>query len=228
MIRDACKQVVRPVVFGVSIIIIVYLPILSLRGVEGKMFRPMAFTVIFALLTSLVLALTMMPVLASLVLRRGVSEKETFVIRWAKRIYQPLLQCTIARPGLTILVASLVFGVSVWIALGLGAVFIPKLDEGSIALQAWRLPSVSLEQSIESTTKIEQVLRQFPEVSTVVSKTGRPEIATDPAGVEISDIFVMLQPHESVSAGRMASGQARSGGHSQKTNGRRSAARKTS
>ena len=199
VIRDACKQVVRPVVFGVSIIIIVYLPILSLRGVEGKMFRPMAFTVIFALLTSLALALTMMPVLASLALRRGVSEKETLVIRWAKRIYQPLLQYTIARPGLTMLVASLVFGVSVWIALGLGAVFIPKLDEGSIALQAWRLPSVSLEQSIESTTKIEQVLRQFPEVSTVVSKTGRPEIATDPAGVEISDIFVMLQPHETVS-----------------------------
>lgn len=200
LIRDACKQVVRPVVFGVSIIIIVYLPILSLRGVEGKMFRPMAFTVIFALLTSLALALTLMPVLASLALRRGVSERETFVIRWAKRAYQPLLHLAIRRPGSTILVAVLVFAVSVWIAFGLGAVFIPKLDEGSIALQAWRLPSVSLEQSIESTTKIEQVLRQFPEVSTVVSKTGRAEIATDPMGVEISDIFVMLQPHESVSA----------------------------
>ncbi|MHB8972715.1 MAG: efflux RND transporter permease subunit [Pirellulaceae bacterium] len=197
LIRDACQQVVRPVIFGVSIIIIVYLPILSLRGVEGKMFRPMAFTVIFALLTSLALALTLMPVLASLVLRSGVSEKETFVIRWAKRVYQPLLQRAMAHPGVTILFSGLVFGLSVWIAFGLGAVFIPKLDEGSIALQAWRLPSVSLEQSIESTTKIEKILRQFPEVSTVVSKTGRAEIATDPMGVEISDIFVMLQPHES-------------------------------
>lgn len=199
LIRDACKEVVRPVVFGVTIIIIVYLPILSLRGIEGKMFRPMAFTVIFALLSSLALALTLMPVLASLALRRGVSEKETLVIRWAKRVYEPLLHRAIARPGLTILVALLVFGVSAWIAFGMGAVFIPKLDEGAIALQAWRLPSVSLEQSIDGTTKIEQVLRQFPEVRTVVSKTGRPEIATDPAGVEISDIFVMLQPHESVS-----------------------------
>ncbi len=97
------------------------------------------------------------------------------------------------------LAAVLVFAASVWIALGLGAVFIPKLDEGSIALQAWRLPSVSLEQSIKSTTQIERVLRQFPEMSTVVSKTGHAEIATDPEGVETSDIFVMLQPHESVS-----------------------------
>jgi len=199
LIHDACRQVIRPVVFGVSIIIIVYLPILSLRGIEGKMFRPMAFTVIFALLTSLALALTLMPVLASLALRRGVSEKETFVVCWAKRVYQPLLQRAIRRPGMTIVIAAIVFAVSVWLAIGLGAVFIPKLDEGSIALQAWRLPSVSLEQSIESTTKIEQVLRQFPEVNTVVSKTGRPEIATDPAGVEISDIFVMLQPHEATS-----------------------------
>ena len=199
LIRDACREVSRPVVFGVGIIIIVYLPILSLSGVEGKMFRPMAFAVIFALLTSLVLALTFMPVLASLALRQGVSEKETFLIRWAKGIYRPVLRGAIARPLATVTVAVCVFVTSILIASGLGAVFIPKLDEGAIALQAWRLPSVSLEQSIESTTQLERVLIQFPEVITVVSKTGRPEIATDPMGPEISDIFVILEPHESLS-----------------------------
>jgi len=199
LIGSACKEVARPVVFGVGIIIIVYLPILSLQGVEGKMFRPMAFTVIFALLTSLVLALIFMPVLASFTLRRGVSEKETFVIRWCKRIYQPVLRYAIARPMGTVAVAVVVFALSTMIAARMGAVFIPKLDEGAIALQAWRLPSVALEQSIKSTTQVERVLKQFPEVITVVSKTGRAEVATDPMGVEISDIFVILEPQESLS-----------------------------
>ncbi len=199
LIGDACKEVARPVVFGVGIIIIVYLPILSLQGVEGKMFRPMAFTVIFALLTSLVLALTFMPVLASIALRRGVREKETFVIRWSKRIYRPVLHLAIAHPMATVVVSVVVFAVSAVIPAGMGAVFIPRLDEGAIALHAWRLPSVALEQSVKSTTQIERVLKQFPEVVTVVSKTGRAEVATDPMGVEISDIFVILEPQESLS-----------------------------
>ena len=120
-----------------------------------------------------------------------------FLIRWAKLIYRPVLARTLRHPVITVGTALLAFAVSLVVATGLGAEFMPKLDEGAIALQAWRLPSVALEQSIKSTTQIERVLKAFPEVTTVVSKTGRPEIATDPMGVEISDIFVMLAPrHE--------------------------------
>ena len=196
VLREAAKEVARPVVFGVGIIIIVYLPIFTLEGIEGKMFKPMAFTVVFALIGSLLLSLTLMPVLASFFLTRRISEKETFLIRWAKAAYVPLLKKAMAHPVATVSVAAACFAVSALVATRLGAEFIPKLDEGAIALQAWRLPSVSLEESIRATTQIEQVLKEFPEVETIVSKTGRPEIATDPMGVEISDILVMLKPRE--------------------------------
>ena len=194
VIRKACHEVARPVVFGVGIIMIVYLPILSLRGLEGKMFRPMAFTVIFALLTSLVLALTVMPVLGSIFLCRNVTEKETFLIRWAKQLYRPLLLKAMARPGLIMLTAAIVFGISAWLATGLGAVFVPRLDEGSLAIQAIRLPSVSLEASIEMMTAVEKSLKKFPQVISVVSKTGRPEIANDPMTVNLTDLFISLKP----------------------------------
>jgi cobalt-zinc-cadmium resistance protein CzcA len=193
VIRDACREVARPVTFGVTIILLVYLPILSLRGMEGKMFRPMALTVIFALLTSLLLALLLMPVLASLFLRT-VSEKEPFLVRWVKRVYQPLLEHVIAYPLPTLAVAVVLFVYSAGKAVYLGADFIPKLDEGAIVLQAMRLPSVSLEGSIKLTTQIEKALLKFPEVETVVSKTGRPEIANDPMTVNLSDIYVGLKP----------------------------------
>lgn len=193
VIRDACQEVARPVLFGVGIILLVYLPILSLRGLEGKMFKPMALTVIFALLTSLVLALTLMPVLASIFLR-SVSEEEPFVVRWVKWAYLPLLQMVIGRP-LTLVMGTLgVFLASVVLAMKLGAVFIPKLDEGSIAIQAVRLPSVSLETSVKMTIQIEKCLLKFPEVESVVCKTGRPEIANDPMTVNLTDIMVMLKP----------------------------------
>ncbi|MCE9565039.1 MAG: CusA/CzcA family heavy metal efflux RND transporter [Planctomycetes bacterium] len=195
IIRDASREVARPVVFGVGIILLVYLPILSLRGLEGKMFKPMALTVIFALLTSLVLALTIMPVLASIFLR-SVSEHEPFLVRWAKRIYRPLLLKAVNAPKLTFGIAAGLFMVSVVLALGLGAVFIPKLDEGTIAVQATRLPSVSLETSIEMTTKIEQCLMKFPEVDSVICKTGRPEIANDPMMVNLTDVMITLKPRD--------------------------------
>jgi len=196
LIREACHEVARPVVFGVGIIMIVYLPILSLRGLEGKMFRPMAFTVIFALLTSLVLALTLMPVLGSIFLRSNVKENETFLIRWAKRIYRPLLARALARPGLVVGIALATFALSAVAAMQLGAVFVPRLDEGSLAIQAIRLPSVSLEASIEMTTKMEKVLMSFPQVTSVVSKTGRPEIANDPMTVNLTDVLITLKPHD--------------------------------
>jgi cobalt-zinc-cadmium resistance protein CzcA len=196
VILEAGREVLRPIVFAVGIIIIVHLPVLTLQGVEGKMFRPMALTVVFALTGSLVLSLTLMPVLASLFLGTGVKEEETWFIRQAKRVYRPLLARTLRHPGITGSVAAGLFAVSVGVALLMGAEFIPRLDEGAVALQAWRLPSVSLEESVRNTTMIEKVLKRFPEVVTVVSRTGRAEIATDPAGVEVSDVYVILKPRE--------------------------------
>ena len=194
VIREAGQEVARPIVFAVGIIIVVYLPILTLEGIEGKMFRPMALTVVFALIGSLILALTVMPVLSSLVFRGKLSDHETWLIRLAKKGYEPLLKRTLRFPKLTLVVALTTFLGSLSLVPFLGTEFIPRLDEGSIALQAWRLPSVSLEESIQSTTMIETVLKEFPEVQTVVSRTGRAEIATDPMGVETSDIYVILDP----------------------------------
>ncbi len=196
LLRSACHQVARPVVFGGGIIMLVYLPILSLRGIEGKMFRPMAWTVIFALGTALVLALILMPVLASFFLRRKVSEKETFLIRWAKKGYGPLLNVAMRRPVPVAATAVVVFLASLWIAMDLGAVFVPKLDEEALAIQAIRLPSVSLESSVVTTGDIERTLRQFQPVDSVISKTGRPEIATDPMTVNLTDIIINLKPRD--------------------------------
>ena len=187
-------EVLRPIFFAVGIIIIVYLPILTLQGVEGKMFRPMALTVIFALVAALVLAFTVAPVFVSLFLRREVSDQETWVVRWTKRMYQPLLSQTLRHPAITAAAAAVIFAGSLALASLLGAEFIPKLDEGAIALQAWRFPSVALEESVKSTNRIGQILGQFPEVATVVPRTGRPEIATDPMGVEVSDVYIILKP----------------------------------
>lgn len=193
-VRAAAHQVARPVVFAVGIIMIVYLPLLGLRGVEGKMFQPMALTVVFALAGSLVAALTLMPVLASFFLHT-VSEKEPWLFRQAKRVYEPLLTRVLGHERLTFGAAVSVFAASLVLIPFLGAEFIPRLDEGAIAMQIWRLPSISLEESNAISTLAEQVLKEkFPEVETVVSRTGRAEIATDPMGVEISDTFVILKP----------------------------------
>lgn len=184
-VRQAAHQVARPVVFAVGIII-VYLPILALSGIEGKMFRPMALTVVFALSASLVCAPTLMPVLASFFLKR-VSEKEPFLFQIAKRLYVPLLDRSVAHERVTVGVAVGLFLASLGIAPLLGAEFIPRLDEGAIAMQIWRLPSISLEQSNEISTVAEKILKeQFPEIETVVFRTGRAEIATDPMGVDVS------------------------------------------
>ncbi|MFW6197608.1 MAG: efflux RND transporter permease subunit [Myxococcota bacterium] len=196
VVREAGREVARPIVFAVGIIMLVYVPVLSLQGVEGKMFRPMALTVLFALGASLVLALTFMPAVASMIFRRGVSEKETWLVRKAKALYEPLLHRVMRRRWVVLGAAGGVLAGAIAVVPFLGAEFIPRLDEGAIAVQAIRLPSVSLEQSVEATTRIEKTLHEhFPdEVRTVVSKTGRPEIATDPMGVEMSDIYVILHP----------------------------------
>ncbi len=193
-IRGACHEVARPVVFAVGIIMIVYLPILALRGIEGKMFRPMALTVVFALAGSLVCALTLMPVLASFFLKE-VSEHEPWLFRLAKRLYLPVLPRVMGRPRKTFGASLGVFIASLVLVPFLGAEFIPRLDEGAIAMQVWRIPSISLETSNKISTMVEQVVKkEFPEVDTIISRTGRAEIATDPMGVEISDTYLMLNP----------------------------------
>ena len=195
-VRAACLEVARPVTFAVSIIILVYIPILGLTGIEGKMFKPMALTVVFALMASLLCALTLMPVLAVLFLER-VRESEPWLFRLAKRIYRPLLDRAMRAPRTVAAIAVTVFLSGMSLVPFLGAEFIPRLDEGSIALQIWRLPSVSLETSNEISAKVESVLKaSFPEIDTVISRTGRAEIATDPMGVEISDTYVMLEPRD--------------------------------
>ncbi len=192
--REAGHEVARPILFAGAIVIIVFLPILSLRGLEGKMFGPMAFSFMSALVGALVLALTVMPVLVSLFLARKFSQKDALLVRWCKRAYDPVLKFAIGRPVYVVLSAVGALALGVLLAMGFGAEFVPKLDEGDMAIQAIRLPSVSLERSIEMTTAIEKALLDaFPvEVKSVISKTGRPEIATDPMGIEASDIFVIL------------------------------------
>ncbi len=194
-VRRASHEVARPVVFAVGIIMIVYLPILALRGIEGKMFQPMALTVVFALAGSLVCALTLMPVLATFFLK-NVKEKEPILFRLAKKIYQPFLGRTLSHPVRTTLIASGVFLGSLGFIPFMGAEFIPRLDEGAIAMQIWRLPSVSLETSNRISTEVEKIVKTYPEVQTIVSRTGRAEIATDPMGVEISDTYIILKPKE--------------------------------
>ncbi len=196
--REAGHEVGRPILFAGAIVIIVFLPILSLRGLEGKMFGPMAFSFMSALVGALVLSLTVMPVLVSLFLARKFSEKDALLLRWCKRGYEPLLKFAIARPLRVFLSAVASLAIGIVLAMGFGSEFVPKLDEGDLAVQAIRLPSVSLERSIEMTTTIEKtLLKDFAkEVKSVISKTGRPEIATDPMGVEASDIFVILKPKD--------------------------------
>lgn len=195
-VRQACHEVARPVVFAVGIIMLVYLPLLALRGIEGKMFQPMALTVVFALAGSLVCALTLMPVLASLFLTKD-CESEPLLYRLAKRAYEPALGKTLGTPVRTGLAALVVFLASLGIAPFLGAEFIPRLDEGAIAMQIWRIPSISLEESNRVSLRVEKEIKDaFPEVKTVVSRTGRPEIATDPMGVEISDTYLILEDPE--------------------------------
>jgi heavy metal efflux system protein len=194
LMSRAAKEVGRPIVFAVGIILIVYLPILTLTGIEGKMFRPMASTVVLAVAGSLVLSLTLVPVLCSFLLRGKVRSEETWLLRWAHRAYTPLLDWAIMRPRATATIAALVFALSLGSAAFLGAEFVPRLDEGDFVIQAARLPSVSLTQSVAATTEIEKVLLRFPEVWTVVSRTGSPEVATDVMGIDLSDVFVMLKP----------------------------------
>lgn len=199
IIRDAAIEVRKPTMFGELIIMIVYLPILALEGVEGKLFRPMAMTVIMALAGSMVLSLTLMPVLASLFLPKNVQEKEPLLIRVLKRLYAPVLRFTMHHKtfviGSALLLLVSVFGL---VAPNLGSEFVPRLSEGAITINVVRLAGTTLEESIRYNTKMEQViLEKFPdEIAQVWSRMGTAEVATDPMGTELTDLFITLHPRE--------------------------------
>ncbi len=196
IIEEAALEVRKPTMFGELIIMIVYLPILTLQGVEGKLFRPMALTVVFALAASMVLSLTLMPVLASIGLNRGIKDKITIVDRFFLWLYRPMLRVGMRWPVQTLLgVATVTIGAT---ALGfqLGSEFIPRLSEGTLVFNTIRLASVGLDESQRYGTKIERIIMEaFPdEVEAVWTRTGTAEVATDPMGLEISDVFVALRP----------------------------------
>jgi len=202
VVRHAAAEMGRPVTFAVTIIIIVYLPILTLTGTEGRMFRPMAWTVVLALAGSLLLSLTVMPVLASLAFRRTALERETRVILWLRRIYRPTLAWAFRMRALVMSIALLAVLGSGVLFLRLGGEFLPTLDEGDIVVQTLRLQSSSMTHSIEAGRDVERVLMEFPEVERVVTRIGSPEVATDVMGIELSDVFVMLHPKKEWTTGR--------------------------
>lgn len=196
VVREAAVEVREPTMFGELIIAVVYLPILTLTGTEGKLFTPMALTVLFALGGSMVLSLTLMPVLACVALPKQMEEREVWLIRIIKRIYRPFVTLALKFPIATVMIAVSLFLASIPIAMNLGAEFMPRLEEGDILIEGNRLPSATLEDSLAATTQIENILREFPEVRTVFCKTGRPEIANDLMGVQQTDVWVMLKPVE--------------------------------
>jgi cobalt-zinc-cadmium resistance protein CzcA len=196
IVRDAAIEVRKPTMFGELIIAIVYLPILALQGTEGKLFRPMALTVIFALAGSLLLSLTLMPVLAAMGLSSRPREKEIWLLRWLKHVYQPILDAFVRHPVAAVIFAVALVGFSVPVALNLGGEFMPRLNEGDLLIEAVRIPSASLEGAVAASTQVENLLKTIPEVRLVYCKTGRPEIANDVMGVHQTDVWTMLKPQE--------------------------------
>lgn len=196
-VRHSAREVARPMFFGVLVITLVYVPILALTGIEGKMFRPMAAAVILALTGSLVLALTLMPVLASWILRRRIDEHDGWLVRGAKALYAPLLRRALAVPALVATFALALVGGAVLLFTRLGAEFIPQLDEGAISIQMIRGTSVGLEASVDLQRRSERVLRErFPEISHTFARIGTAEIATDPMGPNVADTYVFLRPRD--------------------------------
>ncbi len=195
VVKEATLEVRRPTLFGELVIAAVYLPVLTLEGVEGKLFRPMALTVIFALVGSMVLSMTLTPVLASYALRAGHRERETRLVRWLKRGYEALLERALRWPLAVLGAAALLVVAAIYPATQLGSEFVPRLREQSVVINTIRVAGVSLDESVRYGTRIEQLLkREFPEeIKHVWTRTGTAEVATDPMGLELSDVFITLR-----------------------------------
>ena len=194
VVYDATNEVIRPSLFGIGIITAVYLPLFTLTGVEGKMFHPMAATVVMALVAASVLSLTFVPAAIAIFMKGKISEKESFIIRGSKNIYRALLNVALKLRWLMVSVATLLVAVSAWLATTLGSEFIPQLDEGDIALHALRIPGTGLDQAVSMQSILEQRLKEFPQVDKVFAKIGTAEVATDPMPPSVADNFVILKP----------------------------------
>ena len=196
VVLQATREVIRPALFGVFIITAVYIPIFALTGVEGKMFQPMAITVVIALVSAMILSVTFVPASVALLFRRPVEEKRNLLMDGARGLYRPLLGWALRFRWLTVAVALVLvvgFGLS---APRLGTEFIPNLDEGDIAMHALRIPGTSLRQAIELQQQLEQRIRDMPEVERVFAKIGSGEVATDPMPPSVADNFIMLKSRD--------------------------------
>ncbi|ALQ50217.1 efflux RND transporter permease subunit [Nitrosomonas ureae] len=194
IVFDASKEVRRALLFGQIIIMVVYLPVFALSGVEGKMFHPMAFTVLLALLGAVFLSVTFVPAAVAMFLSGKMMEKEGAAVLWAKKIYAPTLDAAMDNKGLTITIAAVIVVLSLLLTTRMGSEFIPSLDEEDIALHAIRIPGTSLSTAIEMQNELEETIKKFSEVSRVFSKIGTAEIATDPMPPSVADIFIILKP----------------------------------
>ncbi|HET8817634.1 MAG TPA: CusA/CzcA family heavy metal efflux RND transporter [Pseudidiomarina sp.] len=191
---ESTREVFNPAVFGVLIIMLVYLPIFALSGVEGKMFHPMAFTVVFALLGALIFSMTFVPAALAIFVKGKVSHGENRLMRGARRLYEPLLNTSLKRPIVIVLVGLSLFMGSIYQASKMGTEFLPQLDEGDLALHALRIPGTGLQQSVDMQLQLEEVIAEFDEVKRVFSKIGTPDVATDPMPPSVADTFVILKP----------------------------------
>ncbi|UYH51973.1 CusA/CzcA family heavy metal efflux RND transporter [Candidatus Kirkpatrickella diaphorinae] len=204
--HDILRRVIKPVCFAILIIILVYLPVLTLQGVEGKMFRPMAQTVIMALLASLLYCVFCIPALAAIFLRYGIEDRETRLVRRLRAAYEPALAWCAARTRWVLVATISVFCVSILLAARLGGEFVPKLDEGALLVNTLRLPSAALNTVLRGVTEEERILRNFPEVETVISNTGTSAIPTDPMGTGETDTFIFLKPRATWRTARTEAG----------------------
>lgn len=193
-VYEATSEVIRPSLFGVAIITVVYIPIFSLTGVEGKMFHPMAATVVMALLSAMILSLTLIPAAVAVFLKGKISEKESLIIGTSKSLYEPVLKLSLKLRWLVVGLATAFVVYSGWLATTLGSEFVPQLNEGDIALHAMRIPGTSLEQAVEMQEILEQRIKSFPEVDKVFARIGTAEVATDPMPPNVADNFVILKP----------------------------------
>jgi cobalt-zinc-cadmium resistance protein CzcA len=194
-ILAGAREVVRPALFGMLIIAVVYLPILTLTGVEGKMFTPMAITVLMVLAAAALLSVTFLPAAIALLVTGRVSEHDNLLMRLARRAYIPLLDISIRGRGFASIAAVALVVVTTIVASRMGTEFIPSLDEGDIAMHAMRIPGTSLSQAVDMQGALEKAIKEFPEVKEVFAKIGTAEVATDPMPPNVADNFIMLKPH---------------------------------
>jgi cobalt-zinc-cadmium resistance protein CzcA len=194
VVQDAAKEVSSPSIFGVFIIMIVYLPILTLTGIEGKMFQPMAFTVLAALTGAMILSITFIPAMMAQFSSGSILEKENPFLKWSRKIYEPLLKTSLEnRPSVVTFALVLVF-LSLLLSTRLGSEFLPTLDEKDLAIHALRVPGTSLTQAIEMQGALEEKIKELPEVKIVFTKIGTADIATDPMPPSVADVFAIMKP----------------------------------